>query len=648
MKISSSKLIRIRDNNEYHIDVDKFIKYVEDLYKIDFRTLPNWKHLVKKLHVITTDCQRRIHEANTRKSQIIAKLFIEWNKPSTFELTDNLTRTSNRWNNKKNVRHKKTSISPDPDQKLISQPNKSPELSGEMSETGHPNTEVISREDILARKRSNIMATSDVQIAQNQSQILDSNLPVFICTNQHKLLPSIGSQYTALSNKTSLQDLTILPTEHKEWLTLKQSRSIKCSLDEIRITNKTPNKQAVHFILTNCSTDYLHIRFKSITEKCWFKMIQLKPVITIKLYPGMSTSFTLKFQLFQIDTDVVDTYVFFKVSRNLLNTFPPEALLIPIDSQFLKYNVKFSEIVQIPPAFSWHIGYKHPVGVLKICTTDESGYVLHIVKRNIELEKDSSYTLSLEGNPPNTDSLQERIDDHKIVVESKPGSLSKGTYLDDEEQSINILDLITSILEEVIVISLESFFWEFRYLTIKQNTKYKIPIHFLKPEHVGVHQCYYDLEFCDPSTEKVLTTKTIKVFAEVLPHPIQIYPYILDMSNSPVTHGICEDRITLINSHKLYPVTVKFKLTTKMKRIFKIIPAETLVLPKSKFQFTVRLCSKEAVIKKDLNEMVHFTIKIIIIGDKFVYNKIPPLFYEIIAPCVADYRKIYNDNYFRD
>ncbi|KAJ0174148.1 hypothetical protein K1T71_010294 [Dendrolimus kikuchii] len=649
MKLSNCKLIRIRDNNNYNMDVDKFIKSVEVQYKIDFRSLPNWKLLIKRLHVMTTDCKRRIRDANIRKSQIIEKLFVEWNKPLTFDLTDSLTRTTTTW--QKNLERKKRPMLLKSKPQLIPKLSTSPELSGERSETAHPNTEIVLSENILLDEYSNTMiAVPNIQIEQKKSEIPDTNLPIVICTNQHKLLSSIGSQYSALSHITLPNELnTTLPTEYKEWLTLKNTSVLKSSPDEIRITNRSLNKQTVQFMLTNCTTEYLLIRFMCLTDKCWFKMTQLKPIYPLKLYPGMSARYTFTFKLSQTDEDVINTYLFFKVCRNVLNEAPTEVLLIPIVSQFRKYTVTCTEIVRIPPAYAWQIKYGHPVGVLKIITTDDRFYTLHVVKRDVDLARDSSKSLlSLEPVAPNSESLEERIKDQEVVVLSKIWASSKGEYLDDDVQSIKTIDVITSILQEIVEMSLETFFFDSTYLTIKPHTEYKILVHFPKPEHVGFHQCSYDLEFCEPLTEKGLITQTIKVFAEVLPHPIQIYPHLLDMSNSPVNHGFYEDRIIITNSHKLFPVTIKFKLTTKMKRLFTITPMETVVLPKSNIRCRIMLCSRKAILMKCLDELVHFTIKIIIIGDKTVYNKVPPFFYEIIAPCAANFKKIYNDKYFRN
>ncbi|XP_013137302.1 PREDICTED: uncharacterized protein LOC106102390 [Papilio polytes] len=89
--------IRIRDTNKGKIDVEKFIKSIEDTFKIDFKTLPQWKCLIEKLYFVSNYRERKIKEVNLRKFLIIQKLCLENTRLTPFELTERLVRTWSVW-----------------------------------------------------------------------------------------------------------------------------------------------------------------------------------------------------------------------------------------------------------------------------------------------------------------------------------------------------------------------------------------------------------------------------------------------------------------------------------------------------------------------------------------------------------------------
>ncbi|XP_045490496.1 uncharacterized protein LOC110991500 [Pieris rapae] len=178
--------------------------------------------------------------------------------------------------------------------------------------------------------------------------------------------------------------------------------------------------------------------------------------------------------------------------------------------------------------------------------------------------------------------------------------------------------------------------------TVNVETSQKIRVNFTKAEYIGLHQSCYDLEFFDPVDNNLIMTKTVKVFAEILPHPIEIQPIILDMTGTPKTLGLCIDHFTIFNNHKFVPVTIKIELTTKMNRIFDITPQKTFIAAQSNASFEVAL-SRSGSNKHE--DFVHFTIKIIVIGDKAVYKNVPPFFYEIIIPCASEFKRVYGKNY---
>ncbi|KAF9424817.1 hypothetical protein HW555_000118 [Spodoptera exigua] len=207
---------------------------------------------------------------------------------------------------------------------------------------------------------------------------------------------------------------------------------------------------------------------------------------------------------------------------------------------------------------------------------------------------------------------------------------------------------IACIVKDIIELALDTFILESTYSYLKPHETAKIPVYFTKVERTGYHQCYYDLQFINTKTEDVALTKIVKVFAEVLPHPIKVHPLILDMSKSPVNHGYCEDIFVVSNTHKLYPATIKIKLTTKMKKIIYVEPMEATVAESSSVPFTVKFCSRDFLSVKPCEDLVHFTFKIVILGYKEVYENVPPYFYEVIAPCALEFKKVYKDKFSKE
>lgn len=635
--------LRIRDTNDYDINVDNLIKSIEKEYEIDFRSLPGWENLVQRLHVSATDYKRKIQDSHLRKSIIIDKLFIQSSRPSPFELTAGLCRTARKWHQLEiEVKKPKISLMPAaldvvPDIKL-EEPKQ--------SETPHPNTEIASAESFVVElePKPEPPKITDVEV-HVESPVQTSHLPVTICTNHHKLISALGSQFSALSYKSILTETEgSVESEKEEWQRFKSTLLVKSIPMPITITNNTLKRQIVQFSVTNCTVEYIHIRFKRVLDYTPFVKIKILPVIPMRLYPGIAVIFKIIFKL--KNQEEFKSGLYFRVGRDVYDEAPTEAFCIPFLSAFTKARSVTVSDTSMPPIYPWHIkrDSMYSTGHVTISVDDPYLYHLHIYKRIIDLSRESDIMLSLQASGPDTESVEERTEiDIKTIVSS-----AKGQNVQNEINSINVADLMALIAHDIVTLALESFIFESTYLYLQPYSKVKIPVYFTKAEHIGCHQSYYDFELVDPETEKVMMTKTIKIFAEVLPNPIQIQPLILDMSKSPVCHGYCQDNFVVTNSHKLYPVTIKIKLTTKMKKMFYVEPMEAVVPPLSYVPFAVKFCSRDFLAVHPSEDLVHFTFKIIVLGYKAVYENVPPFFYEVIAPCAVEFKKVYNEKYFKE
>lgn len=635
--------IRIRDNNDYDFNVENLIKSLEAKYKVDFRCLPRWKELVQCLHVAGTDCKRRIQEARLRKKMIINKLYIQSTRPSPFELTSGLCRTASKWRKMEADLKKLKSA------EALEINTEAPILTESGgTENLHPNTSISSasqRISSIELEPSKI----DVEV-QVELEVPGSHLPAVISTNPHKLLSPLGSHsYDIGYTRKSQFSVSEAPSESvkEEWKYLKPTSSVVCIPTPIILTSNTLDQQFVQFTVVNCAGDYMHIRFKSVMDHSSFLTAKIFPAIPKRLYPGIPVLYKLIFRLKK--QEEFNSGLYFKVGGDVCDNIPPEALCIPIVSAFSKiHTVIVSETITMPPVYPWHIkrSGKYSTATIKISVMDPYYYHLHIYKRLIDLSKESDMGLSLQASGVNTQSVEEREMDY-VADDATIVSMPK---VENGTDSINIIESMDYIVKSIIELALNTFVFESTYLFLKPYEKLKIPVYFTKCERIGYHNSYYELELLEPETEKLIMTKTLKVFAEVLPHPIQIQPKILDMSNSPITHGYIEDHFVITNHHKLYLATIKIKLTTKMKKIINVSPMETTVPALTSVRFRVKFCSRGfmSATQEPFEDLVYFTFKIIVLGHKSVYENVPPLFYEVIAPCAVEFKKVYNEKYFKE
>lgn len=636
--------IRIRDTNDYDLDVENFIKSLETEYKIDFRCLPNWEYLVQRLHVAIIDGKRKIQGAHLRKNMIIEKLYMQSTRPSPFELTSRLCRTASKWRKiEMNRKNRRIPVAVE-----LASESESFTMLVEQSQTLHPNT-IVSTESLTSQLELTKPDPSIVEVsvgtATGQEILPNSHLPVAIFTNPHKLISPLGSQSSCgMSFKSLLyENEATLECVKEEWQYLTPTSSVVCIPTPIILANNTLEQQFVQFTVINCASEYMHIRFKSVMDNSIFLTTKILPAIPKRLFPGMPVVFKLFFTL--KNQEEFKSGLYFKVGGDVYDDAPPEALCIPMYSEFVKmHSVMVSDTITMPPVYPWHIkrNGKYSTATVNISVNDPYTYHLHIYKRLIDLTKELEISLSVKATGPNTESEEEREVD--INEDTKPIlSLEKN---ENSSESINIVDSIDFIVKSVIELALDTFLFESTYVYLKPYEKVKIPVYFTKNEHIGYHNSYYEFELLEPETEKLIMTKTLKVFAEVLPHPIKIHPNILDMSESQVSHGYLEDHFEITNSHKL-AATIQIKLTPKMKKMFTVEPMESTVLPLSSVHFVVRFCSRDLSSVRPNEDLVHFTFKIIVRGHKSVFENVPPFFYEVIAPCAVQFKKVYNEKYFK-
>ncbi|XP_061720532.1 uncharacterized protein LOC133527508 [Cydia pomonella] len=633
MKIAECNHIRIRDGNTYGMNVERTIKQLEDLYQIDFRTLPQWQKLVQRMHLAITDCKRKIQDSKRRKATIIDKLCIQSCRPSPFELTDELARTAKRWKAiEANLKIKKESILnlTESVHSSVHDETVYGEILGEES-LGHPNTDASpdptgGKDELLAMP--------------------ESHLPTYVCINQHKRISLLQSDQSSLSVADS--GPAVMPVncvkKPDDWLVLPQSTNIFSVPDTITIENQSLNEQTISFSLITFSSEYpyLNLRYKGLTDNTPFRRAKILPVTPVKLFPGLAVNFKFVFKL-QPNPEDFTVNLFFKVGQKVLAEAPVEGFSLPVVGVFSRKPeaIHVTEEINIPTTYFWHINANcgFPFSDVTIKVPDKHCYNLHITKRNLNLVQESEHDIfSIEPMTLSSTTIAQRDLDQEVIAQSKTFVSSNESQ--EETESALISNFITLIINDAIERALDVFVFEKTYLPLQPFSKQTIKVYQTKVEHIGFHQSLYEFKFTNPETEETVLHKTVKVLGEVLPNPVQIQPGLLDMTVSSIVQGRCEDHFTITNSNKRFPVKIKIKLTSKMKQLISITPMETFIPTGTRVSFLVGFCSKD--LHKNVREdFVHLTIKIIIIGDKSVYRNVPPIYYEILAPCSSEFLKLY-------
>ncbi|XP_039759576.1 uncharacterized protein LOC120633434 [Pararge aegeria] len=659
MNVSQYKHFRIRDSNDYAMDIEEFIKSIEMQFKIDFTSLSQWRKLIELMNIVQTEFKTKIRYSANRKHEIIRNIYIQNSRPSPFELTDKFARTSKVWQDMK-LRLEKRQVSKVKDEPFVihcDEMNETSELIDEISANeslAHPNTEEGQSKYLLEER-------TDTELEPKSS---NSFHPIAICTNQHKIISSITSNYTPLENRDIGLSKTQLPVQlqsaMKNSLLPIYTNLVRSYPDKIIITNNTLKKQSVKLFLTNCCTEKLYLRILKISDCSHFNNIEVLPCTPSVLFPGLTAVLKIKYTLKNKNNDNFVSSLHFKIARNLLYESSEEGICIPIVSSFIQSRtIAVTEKVFIHPNYSWHVTPKlgYPKAIVHIINKDDAGYYLHIRKRNVDFTKEFGESIkSDEVITPDSESLEQRLEDTELELQNtilfstnaKQMKSINFDKLNNDYDSVNTVDIVELVLKDLIDVALEPFIFKQTFVRILPRSRKFVFVYFTKVHHIGFHQSYYDFIFTDSKDGDITITKTVKVFSEVLPHPIALQPKILDMSKSPVKFGYWEDYFTITNSHNIFPVTIKITTAMKMKKLFNIIPMETLIPKQSSANFCVKIRSKTSKKTIGLDDLAYFTIKIIIIGHKSVYKDVPPFFYEIIAPCGEEFKRVYGAKYFSD
>ncbi|CAG9795746.1 unnamed protein product [Diatraea saccharalis] len=472
--------IRIRHENLYGINVEQFIKLIEHKYKIDFRSLPQWKELVQRLHVSTTDCKRKIQDANYRKSLIINKLCMQFTRNSPFELTDKLARTYIKWQVIGRGKAPKIKIESIPDLNI------SAELEGTLDEnietplTVHPNTEIVETE-VISTEIPPLKSVGD-----SDSKVTEtlSHLPVNISVNQHKYLSPLNSRDISFESKVSSLKMKSNPTI-KSNIMFMNNTSLSSNPKEIFIEKKTLEEEIIKFSIINCTTEFMFIRYLHIINDMPFKKIKIIPPTPQKLYPGLAMKFKLIYQLRNCD-ELFTSALFFKISKKIASGSLAEGFEIPVVSKFNQQRkVAVNDSIHIPPAYLWQIRQDtgFPSAIVHVSVLDDYAYHLHITKRQIDIthEFQDSF-VSMEVISDSTESFAERIGDEDVVAHSK--MLTSQTE-DVHEEIITTLDVIELIMEDILHLALNSFVFDHTYLYLKPKSDNSIRLYFTKPLSTG-------------------------------------------------------------------------------------------------------------------------------------------------------------------
>ncbi|XP_050352218.1 uncharacterized protein LOC126774724 [Nymphalis io] len=583
--------------------------------------------------------QEKLLKAKNRKHEIVKKLYIQNYRVSPFELSQKLTRTANLWKNiNRNV--KKCKVPSRTEHSVLSLHNVTVNEDEEIipedidnKSNGHPNSEVIQIKDPII-----------LRLEEEQDSKLNSPhvLPAYICTNPHKILSPIETNYIALSYKASKTVDKDFKSDTVNESLLNQTKSVKCYPEKIIIYDNSLKEQIIKFSLVNCGTEYVHIRFKSVSDTSYFKDYRILPEIPYKLNRGLTKRYKLLFKFLEnIKDKEFSVILYFRIRTK---TFE-EILSIPVIGQFDKSNsVIITETVNIPEVYMWQVNAKcgYPKGFVQIQLYGNTVYDLHIRKKDFSFINESEDSRSIESHhlTLTTESLMQKIND--VETDTQNNTLLSSKVLineNNENETLKSYDVVTLVVNDILNLVYEPFIFKNTYLRLFPKSKRIVFVYFTKAKHVGYHQRYYDFIFRD-SDEKSFT-KTIKIFTEVIPHPILINPTILDMSKSPVKFGQYQDHFTITNTNKVFPVTITIKTTNKMDKIFQIKPRFTTIPAKSYIEFKIMFCKGNINLPEILDIMAYFTIKIIINGDSSIYKNVPPIYYEIITPYIKEFIRIY-------
>lgn len=648
MEFVSSNNLRIRGDTIPNLDAEKFIKAIEIQCDIDIATSPRWRDVITRIEAVVIECKRRVKDHKLRNSLILQQLQKEFTYVSPFNLTDILARTARKWERLKTQRV----IKLDPIMSESIQSISSKITNPKMEEEEIPEITLLFDEADVKEKEDTFMPPLNIYTISSDSTNYDIS-PVRSKVYKEIIKRNVTMRRVS-DNSKSAPNRRLLNTN-----------IIKSSPKNIIISSTTD--QILEFKLKNCALQMLMIQYHSLTEKSQFQRVAVLPAIPVKLVPGITYTFKLIFKLWseQDFTTKIKFLVKYSASTQYFEYFVP---IISLQEKKLKYrSVKVSEIIVIPKIYSWQLKnkstiYEYPFGIseLSINTKDTHFYYVRIVKREMDIASydDNDTMISNEVNTPTT--VLQNVEDEirastpsEVLSPKLTSDPHKGlkSFIDTTMSYLDVSNEMSQLVNEAVECAMDVFVFEKTNLFLKSGETKSVRVYFTQIDNIGCHNCFYDFKFYDYESNELIFTKTTRVFADIMPHPIQVMPDELDMTDTPIIFGHCINSFVLTNNHYVYPVNIRIETSAKMQKLLKIEPIQTVILPKKSAKFVVNFCISdwEPVIEElgddDLTNQdqyfVQFTIKILISGYAAVYKNISPIYYNITAPCIHEYEYVY-------
>lgn len=668
MEFVSCNNFRISGDTITKLNIEEFIKSIESQYNVDM-TSPKWRFLITRIQAAVIDYRRRVKDHKLRNSLILEKLTKEFTYISPFYLTDVMARTARKWELLKTPR-------------VIKLNPILPENIGSVSSRSI-NTEIKEEE------------TPEITIDDDKKEKVDTFLPPLNTTSSKTINNNISLIGSEIYKELIKDIMTTEKTKNIDSPVYTPSRHILLNTSTIKHSPKiikigSSQEQSLVLKLKNCGNHIAFIQYQSQIDISNFKCISVLPATTVKLVPGITYSFKLFFKL--VNQQEFSSKITFHVkypSNSTTLPKPYDEYYIPIisllDKKLQYRSVTAPKIIEIPPIYSWQVNnkfefYEYPFGSthVSIDTNDNHSYYVRIVKRDVDIASDDAdeTNASNEVNITSPTSVLKYIDDEfkdsslsKVLgsssvplkgrVKSTSVSSRRAKSLTSNKSSANIITTMNSnirnevlqLIVEVVERAMSVFVFDKTYLFLKSGQTKFVRVYFIQVQHIGCHNCYYDFKFYDSKSNELIFTKTTRVFADVMPHPIQITPDALDMTDTPIIHGKCVNSFVITNTHSVYPVNIRLVTSAKMKKLIKIEPIKMVILQKKSAKFLVSLCTSNRIDKLDEEDLVDddnlfvlFTFKIVISGSATAYKHITPIYYDIVAPGVHEYERVYHGN----
>lgn len=622
MEFVSCNNFRIRDETITNLKIEEFIKSIKNQYDIDL-TSPKWEHGFTRLRAAVNDYIQRIKEHKLRKSLILEKLQKEFTDIPSLYLTDVKARAAKKKERLKPLRNKLDSILPG-NIKSISSRSVDPKMK---------------LEEIPE------MSISEMAIPYKVDTFLPSLNTMSSQTSNYKMSPVHSEIYKVTTGITS----------YRPSLPLLNTRIIKRSPKTIEIDSSQNNTIQLKF--KNCANHIALIQYHSVTDMNVLKSISVLPATMVKLIPGITYIFKLMFKPMKVNDFA--SQIKFHVKYPAESITPSESyykycvpiIILPIKKTQYR-SVTAPETIVIPPIYSWPVKnksevYKYPFASsdVSVDTKDTHSYYVRIVKRVVNfVYDDTDKTRASNENNTTTPSVIQTNASNEIntspsgeqnieqeIEDSLLNCVTKTTITSDSNIQNEMLQLIDKIVER----AMDVFVFDKTYLFLKSGETKLVRVYFIQVLHIGCHNCYYDFKFYDSESNELIFTKTTRVFADVMPHPIQVKPDALYMTDTPILFGHCVKSFVITNTQNRCPVNIKIVTSPKTKKLIKIEPMKTIILQKSSAKFVVRYTSdrnldKDVHVDKD-RLFVVFMLKIFVSSYVSAYKNIKPIYYEIIA-----------------